>query len=80
MHPQGARGEHCAFDAVSPALAQDFTHRQAGLAADFEIGGQRVEKTLDFRRSGQPSENRELGTGKAQVFLAGKTRSQFSAP
>jgi hypothetical protein len=65
---------------VSPALAQDFAHRQAGLAADFEIGGQRVEKPLDFRRGGKPGEYRELGTRKAQVFLAGKTRSQLSAP
>jgi hypothetical protein len=62
---------------VCPALAQDFAHRQAGLAPDFEIGGQRVQKTLDFRRGGKPSQNRELGTGKAQVFSAGKTLSQL---
>jgi len=49
VHPQGTGREHGPFDAVRPALAQDFAHRQAGLAADFEIGGQRVEKPLDFR-------------------------------
>jgi len=65
---------------VSPALAQDFAHRQAGLTADFEIGGQRVEKPLDFRRGGKPGEDRELGTGKAQVFLAGKPGSLLLPP
>ena len=80
VHPQGAGREHGAFDAVGPALAQDFAHRQAGLAADFEIGGNGVEKPLDFRRSGKPGEDQELGTGKAQVFSAGKMRSQLSAP
>ena len=80
VHPQSARRQHGALDAMSPALAQHFAHGQAGLAADFEIGGQRVEKTLDFGRSGKPSQNRELGTGKTQVFSAGKVRSQLSAP
>jgi hypothetical protein len=80
LHPQGAGGEHCALDAVGPALAQDFAHRQAGLAADFEIGGHRIQKTLDFRGRGKPGEDQELGTGKTQVFSAGKTCSQFSAP
>ncbi len=80
VYPQRAGCEHGAFDAVSPALAQDFAHRQAGLAADFEICGHGVHKALDFRRSGKPGQHRELGGGKAQVFPAGKTRSQLSAP
>ncbi len=80
MHPQRAGCEHCAFDAVCPAPAQHLAHREAGLAADLEIGGQRVEKPLDFLRSGKPCQNQELGTGKAQGFSAGKTRSQLSTP
>jgi len=65
---------------MCPAPAQHLAHREAGLAADFEICGKRVEKTLDFLRSGKPGENQELGTGKPQVFSAGKTRFQLSAP
>ena len=63
VHPQRAGGEHCAFDAMCPAPAQHLAHREAGLAADFEICGKRVEKTLDFLRSGKPCQNQELGAG-----------------
>ncbi len=80
VHPQRAGGEHRALDAMCPSPAQHFAHREAGLAPDFEICGKRVQKTLDFRRSGKPGEDRELGTGKTQVFSAGKTRSQLQAP
>ena len=76
VHPERAGGYHRAFDAVRPAPPQHLAHRKTGLAADFEIGRQRVEKILDFLRAGKTLEHGELGRGEAQVFTAGKTCSQ----
>src|SRR5713226_5909396 len=77
VDPQRAGGQHRALDAVRAAPPQHLAHRKTGLAADFEIGRQRMEKILDFLRAGKTLEHGELGPGKAQVFTAGKTWFQF---
>ena len=80
MHPERASGYHRALDAVRPAPPQHLAHRKTGLAPDFKIGRQRIEKILDFLRAGKPFEDGELGPGEGQVFTAGKTRSQLLTP
>ena len=59
-------------DAMRAPMAQHVAHREARLAADLVIGGNRVHEGLNLLGRREPSQNGELAHGETQVLATGE--------